>query len=113
MNTVQLSQRFQAIERQIAEIKQALITAKIMEVPAPAPKPAESPFATEVQVSTRFRASVQHPFTIVASCACPSCNAKHEAVQFSIGENGGVVTTACSSCGQNLRVKLAWDANLK
>jgi hypothetical protein len=112
MNTIQLSQKFSAIEQEISEIKAALIEANILKAPAPAAKPAAIPFATDVKVTQRFRASVQHPFTVLANFTCPACALTHEQVEFRIGENGGTTTTACS-CGSNLRVKLSWDPSMK
>jgi hypothetical protein len=112
MNTVQLSQRFSAIEKQIAEIRDALLKGGLLELPPESPRPAELP-TVEAKVTTRFRASVQHTFTVIGSFECPSCSAKHEAVQFFIGDNGGSVITGCEKCKANLRVKLAWDVNLK
>jgi len=112
MNTIQLSQKFSAIEQQIAEIRAALIEANILKPPAPAAKPAELP-SVDAHVTTRFRAGVSFPFTVVGSFECPSCDEKHEAVQFQIGTNGGSVVTSCGKCGQNIRVKLAWSVDLK
>jgi hypothetical protein len=113
MNTVQLSQRFSAIEKQIAEIKDALITGGLLELPPAQPRPAELP-TVDAKVTHRFRASASHPFTVVAEVGpCPSCGkAQEEPVQFTIGENGGTTVTSCQ-CGQNLRVKFAWDASMK
>jgi DNA-directed RNA polymerase subunit M/transcription elongation factor TFIIS len=111
MNTLQLSQKFIAIEREISEIKAALIEANIMKAPAPAAKKAELPLV-EAKVTARFRASVSHPFSVVANFECPACGKSHDQVEFRIGDNGGTTITSCE-CGQNIRVKLAWDANLK
>jgi hypothetical protein len=113
MNTVQLSQRFSAIERQVAEIKEALIKAQIMEAPAPPPTPAEIPFATDIRVTHRFRASMQRTFSVLCNFTCPACDKHEENREFFVAENGAVVTTACASCEQNLRIKLQWEPSMK
>jgi len=105
-------QKFNALGRRIAAMEEALRDKGILERPPQAPKPAEIPFVTNVLVTQRFRASVQHPFTVLANFTCPACGLNHEQVEFRIGDNGGTTTTACS-CGSNLRVKLSWDVNLK
>jgi hypothetical protein len=114
MNTIQLSQKFSAIEQEISEIKAALIEANILKAPAPPllRRNQQQFLATDVKVTQRFRASVQHPFTVLANFTCPACALTHEQVEFRIGENGGTTTTACS-CGSNLRVKLSWDPSMK
>jgi hypothetical protein len=89
-------------------IEEASIKAWIMAASAPPSRPAEIPFAVDVKVTQRFRASLQHPFSVLCNFTCPVCDKHEESREFFIAENGGTTATACQ-CGSNLRVKLEWN----
>ena len=112
MNTVQLSQKFSAIEKQIAEIKEALIRGGLLELPPEPPKPPEIPFATCAVTNRPLRVSLHHPMTVVVNYVCPACHVETTGADFNVSQNGAVVVATCR-CGERCKLKLEWNPSMR